>query len=143
MDDIYTQINEEVKKIYEKIIDKCEEILRQEIFKTIYKRYTPKKYTRTRQLLDTITTFQFIDDSLFLTWDTSQMNYISVKGNTKGQDVSKFVPYWVNYGHRHRKEKIQWFDIYPGNNKQEARFLEKTVRRIKTELGLDAEIIIL
>jgi len=131
MDDFERQLNIEYNKELIKIQNRCKEILEEEIDRQLYDKYEPKTYTRTYQLRDNVET-EIRNGELYVYINTGNTHYEDFRGN----DVSKYIPLWTNYGHNSSNYEQFMLFQYPTRG-----YIETSKRRIEQELGVEAMVI--
>ena len=121
---------------YMKIKNRCKEILQDSIQSELYDQYTPNVYQRTRQLINSIKV-DIIDDILYVYIDENELHYKTNSSTKTDAEVSKLVPYYVNYGHNNHNNPLPYmYNTYPSRN-----FILKAKQQIETEFGIPVEII--
>jgi len=118
------------------IANSCKEILEDAIQSEVYDKYSPKVYDRTNQLRDNVRV-DVKNGFIYVYVNTGNMKYSSNSKNSHKQDISKWIPYWINYGHNIGGQGGNFmYDYYPSRN-----YLQKAKERIEKELGFEVEII--
>lgn len=134
MSDIYDFekiLDAEISYNIKTIINRCKEIVEEEIDKKIYDIYMPQQYLRTNQMRDNVRT-DIKNGMLYIYINTGNMHYEDFYGN----DVTKYVPYWLEYGHNSDNYNKFMLFQYPSRG-----FMRSAKERIKKELGLEVELI--
>lgn len=133
MDDIDVELSNEINLTLKQLENRCVEILQECILSEVYDKYKPNEYDRTYQLYNNVRS-EIKDDTLYVYINTGNLNYEA--NSPKGRNVSKYVPYWINYGHNNDKHPFPFmYNTYPSRN-----FIERAKERIENELGLKVDI---
>lgn len=134
MSDTWGDIENYYNSELAKIANRCKEILEDAIQSEVYDKYSPTSYERSFQLRDNVEV-DIKNGYIYVYVNTGNMHYWS--NNSKGEDVTAWVPYWINYGHNISESGgIFMYDYYPSRN-----YIQVAKERIQNELGLDVEII--
>lgn len=131
MDDFDIQLDNELEKHLSKIIDRCQVIVEEEIDRCIYSIYDPHQYMRTYQMRNSVRT-DVKDGILYVYIDSNLLNYTDFKGN----DVSDYVPYWLEYGSNSNQYNRFMLFQHPSRG-----FIRNSAERIRKEFGIDVEFI--
>lgn len=133
MDDFDRELERELNNYLKNIQNRCREILQDSIQSEVYDKYKPKVYERTYQLLNNVRT-EIKNNVLYVYVNTGNMHYEA--NSPKGMDITKSVPFYVNYGHNNSNNPEPFmYNSYPSRN-----FIEETKRRIEEEFNCQVEI---
>ena len=113
------------------IANTCREILQEAIQSEVYDKYNPTKYERTYQLLNNVRV-DIKNGFTYVYVNTGNMKYTS---NSK-QEVSSWIPYWVEHGHSSNNGDRFYYDQAPSRD-----YMRIAKERIERELGVTVEII--
>jgi hypothetical protein len=152
-------IKNQTGQYFESIKDKVRLLLQLAIDKAVYQYYTPYDYNRQGRLKDINNiSYKIADDNSYLDvyLDEKKLSgYYSNAGVTLGEDVSKWIPYWIQHGHHNDRVPIEYqadgkpnqyhhysTSIYKPNDINVGRqYLEMAKELIETELGIQVTIV--
>jgi len=123
------QIETECASYLASISAECEQILRDEIYDSVYMSYHPTQYKRTNQLLNNLDMEFTTDGALHLFFNG--LDYTSAVDES---DQSDNVPFFINDGHRDGGTGM--YHNYP-----KRQFLEKAAKRIRAKFGVKVSIV--
>ena len=131
MDDFDIAVQSAINDNINVIVNRCKEIVEEEIDRKIYDIYDPKQYLRTNQMRNSVRT-DVRNGVLYVYINTGNMHYEDFYGN----DQTKYVPYWLEYGHNSNNYNKFMLFQYPSRG-----YMSTAKERIKRELGLEVELI--
>ena len=105
--------------------------LKEAIWENVYSQYTPVQYTRTYELLNSVSSsFNITGDTIEIKiyCDANKMHHFSV---VDGQ--STYIPPLINYGfswHGMESSEIDYF-----HNRPESKFLETAINQIQSDMN--------
>lgn len=119
------QMEQQIKEMTED----ANRILQKNVRQELYEKYTPVAYKRTGDLINSIaSSFNMLQGRIF--FNAGKLKYKSI---VSGEDVSKYVPYWLDYTGHHDRTGID--NMYHNYNARG--FLEKTVQELEEKYGKD------
>jgi hypothetical protein len=110
-------VSQELEQQKKLAIEKTEEVLKEKVQKNLYEAYTPKAYTRTNNLKDSIS-----KDDNRVYFDEKKLNHTS---KVSGQPV-KLVPQYTNFGHKDDSGIDNMYHDYPNRH-----FIEDTIKEMQ------------
>lgn len=118
----------------EEVSNEVEEKLKENIKKELYENYSPNTYNRTYSLIDSITTDKSEKKEKVTHFEENKLKYTSA---VSGEDVSMYVPKFVNSGHNDDSKVNNMYHHYPKRG-----FIDKTKKDIDVKYGKDTVEII-
>ncbi|MBM7869235.1 hypothetical protein JOC70_000704 [Clostridium pascui] len=115
----------EAQKELKDVAEDIKTTLKKKVQENVYNSYSPLEYNRAYQLRDNITTSKNNKETI-ISWESQE--YI----NNQFDDVSNYVPEWINDGYKH-KDWTGGVDYY--HQRPSSNFIEETVEEINKKYG--------
>lgn len=127
-DEFEKYIIQEGMKEVKNATEDAERLLKENVDSQVYSVYTPNTYRRTHALKSSIK--NKIDKTGGMVYfDENEMDYTSA---VTGENVNKYVPKWVDQGHKDSSGIDNMHHTYKGRN-----FIDKTIKELEQKYGKD------
>lgn len=122
----------------EDIKDECVSMFKDAIQTEVYNHYSPSWYSRSNQLIDSVTA-RIEGNNILVYIDDSVLNYNSwINFIDTGKEVGSAIPYWVESGHNGAYGTGEYRDFEPRKYLEKAQQL--VIEKYK-EYGITVEIV--
>lgn len=115
---------QQTQQLTKEMTQDANKILRKNVKSEVYDNYTPTTYSRSKSLQNSITSDEIEGITYF---DDSKLNY---KSNVTKEDVSQYVPKFLDSGHKDDSGINNAYHNYPAK-----KFMEKTKRELEEIYG--------
>ncbi|MCY6958284.1 hypothetical protein [Clostridium brassicae] len=123
-DELIEYLTEETNQLTRVITKEANELLKKNVQEEVYDNYSPNIYKRTKDLQKSIKSDKVEGFTYF---DDSKLDY---KSKVTGENVSMYVPKFLNYGHTDKTGIDNMYHSYPARE-----FMEKTKIELEEKYG--------
>lgn len=117
------QIQEQIQQM----VEDANKTLKKNVMEEIYNNYSPQQqYRHTYDLINSVNE-EIEDVQGYIYFDNGKLHYRSA---VTGENVSPYVPYWLDKGHNDSSPINNLYHHYPAKN-----FLQKTIDELESKYG--------